>query len=538
MSELAAQSRAWEPFVGETSGARIAVLGWARLAAQGREGSGLNLCVSELCSELASRGHRVMYLRSGMDYSLRPGMRIILKDVWRGVACFDLFNSPNLAPGNFNFNNPAEQAASPAHTALVIDWLRAVRADLVHVQSFEGFGFDLVAAVRKAGFPVAVTPHNYYGLCPQVDLLARERGVCESSDGGRACVGCIARAPDPASYRWWRRRFQTAERWFGPNTLGLAKDRLLIAKDTLRARFASGPGPYVYPDAEPSSAPLEVLSVAAPDVNERATARRALTVLNDYGRRQGAGIAALNDASVILCPSRFLQRVHEAHGVAADLMRHVPLGQPHFDLLYQQAAASAGYASTPWRHEDARPLRLAYFGNCYPNKGLATLVEAVLAMPTSLAARVHVSIRASGDDRPFRARLAGCTHASMLGRYTISDLPALMRTFDVCIFPNMGLENSPLVVLEALHAGKFVIASNLGGPTDWIEPPRNGLLFRPGDGAEMIARVEDLVCGRVAIPAPADIHRASRLRTFAQYVDDVEWIHESLLSNPPARNTT
>ena len=64
---------------------RIALLGWARLAAQAKEGSGYNLAASELAMGLAISGHEVHYLRSGMDYSLQPGMFVREVAPWRGV---------------------------------------------------------------------------------------------------------------------------------------------------------------------------------------------------------------------------------------------------------------------------------------------------------------------------------------------------------------------------------------------------------------------------------------------------------------------
>lgn len=510
---------------------RIAMLGWARLMLQGGEGSGLNLSVSELAAGLASMGHRVVYLRSGMDYSLRAGMRVKLAEVWRGVGCFDLINSPNLAPGNFNFRNVREQIESPAHTAMVVAWVKGVGADVVHAHSLEGFGLDLVAALRRAGVPVAITPHNYYALCPQVDLLRQEQRVCGDNEGGAACVGCLAHAPEPGAYRWWRKRYQTVERWLGPHTSAVVKDRLRLARDFTLRRLRSGRDEApILAGGAPSPAPPEVLPAADADENARVLRKRALVVLNDYGRRRAAGVEALGAAAAVLCPSRFLMNVHAAHGVRDDVLRHVPLGQPHFDTLRAGAEGSPFYRARPWSPDAQRPLRLAYFGNCYPNKGLATLVRALARMPDALAAKIHCSIRASGEDRPFRAALAGKGHVSFQGPYEVSALAGVMREFDVCVFPNMGLENSPLVVLEALHAGKFVIASRLGGGTDWIEEGRNGMLFRAGDVDALIECIRAIVDGSVPLPAAAEIHACSRLRSYPAYVEDVSSILQGLAS--------
>src|SRR6185295_17593838 len=92
---------------------RIAILGWARLSLQAREGSGYNLSASELAAGLAMSGHRVSYLRSGMDYSFtgRPHVRPF--EVWRGVECSDFYNSRNLSPASSNFRNMPGEIASP-----------------------------------------------------------------------------------------------------------------------------------------------------------------------------------------------------------------------------------------------------------------------------------------------------------------------------------------------------------------------------------------------------------------------------------------
>src|SRR5204863_1893103 len=89
--------------------------------------------------------------------------------------------------------------------------------DIVHVHSLEGFGFDLIGAIKGTGVPVMITPHNYYWLCPQVDLLRHERQVCEDYEGGKRCVGCLTE-PNYAEELRSRRLRQTGRRIFGDGT--------------------------------------------------------------------------------------------------------------------------------------------------------------------------------------------------------------------------------------------------------------------------------------------------------------------------------
>ena len=143
----------------------IVILGWARLALQAAEGSGLNLSVSELCAELVTRGWRVIYLRSGMEYSLRPSMRIEMKEIWRGVGCFSLINSPNLAPGNYNFRNVTDQVDHASQAAMVCAFVAAAGAGVVHAHSLEGFPLSLVGALRA----VTAAEPEYWGMAAWMD---------------------------------------------------------------------------------------------------------------------------------------------------------------------------------------------------------------------------------------------------------------------------------------------------------------------------------------------------------------------------------
>ncbi len=504
-ARLAAEWRERTRGLGDAPGSgrtfTIAKLGWSWLPAQEREGTGLNLSMSELAAGLAARGHRVHSLRAGGVYSLRPGMRIGLQEVWRGVACYELFNSPNVATANFNFRNVRGQIASPGESGLVVSWLRAIGADVAHIHSFEGYGFDLVGAIRGAGIPVVVTPHNYYTLCPQVDLMRGERETCIDYDGGRRCVGCIETG-SPGEERFARAWRKSVGKVLGPDLAG----RLL------RVMFPAGK-----PASERAPMPA-----SAPDVNERLLeAGVHLRVLNDYGRRRAASVAALNRANLVLCPGRFLMRVHEAMGVEAARLRHVLVGQPHLDEIRRRVESDGMYRAPAWRATDGRAPVFAYFGSVKPNKGLETLCRAIGEMGEGVRARFVVW--AGGDTLRHRALCgANAGKVEWHGAYTPADVVKAVGSYDVGVFPNLGLENSPFVLLEYLSAGRYVIASRLGASRDWVEEGRNGTMVCAGDHAALARAIVNIANGETVLPTACEVHANSALETYEGYVSAVE----------------
>ncbi|MCC6426523.1 MAG: glycosyltransferase [Phycisphaerales bacterium] len=561
---------------------RIAMIGWARLSLQGREGSGYNLSCSELAAGLALAGHQVSYMRSGMDYSLRRGMRIRPSERWRGIACYDLINSPNLSPASSNFNNMVQELESKEQSGMVVRWLDQIRAEVLHIHSLEGYGLDLVQAVRDSGRPVVITPHNYWYGCPQVDLLRHETDVCLDYDGGRACVGCLppvdavrlrrVRATEQSAFRklgpFWAHTLRTFYFQFKPKLVRLLKGKrgdpddaappgvtilpggiiehkgypvdaeLSAGFDVRDARAHSGEILHDYPIEKSDKIPQ--LGRSPVDQNERfLNSDVHLKVVNDYGRRRAAGIAALDAAALVTPPSRFVLDAMVAMGMDRERGRHVRLGQPHFDQINRSVRRSPFYAARPWTPQSDRPLRLAFWGTTRNNKGLEILVQAIPLLTREVRQRCHFLIRAAGWDWPFRKRVLKYPEVSFWGGYDPLHLIAGAKEFDAGILPHVWFENSPLVLLEFLHAGKFVISSRLGGPPEWIVEPGthpasplgNGLLFPGGDPQALAERITRLASGSVTLPSAQEIHAVSHLQSYPDHVREVDGIYRELLGD-------
>jgi glycosyltransferase involved in cell wall biosynthesis len=66
------------------------------------------------------------------------------------------------------------------------------------------------------------------------------------------------------------------------------------------------------------------------------------------------------------------------------------------------------------------------------------------------------------------------------------DVPELLPVFDVVVLPSLW-EGLPYVLLEAMAAGKAVVATRVGGMPDVIQEGQSGLLVPPADSAALAA---------------------------------------------------
>jgi hypothetical protein len=75
-----------------------------------------------------------------------------------------------------------------------------------------------------------------------------------------------------------------------------------------------------------------------------------------------------------------------------------------------------------------------------------------------------------------------------------------------------------------------VICSRLGGPVEWVDPPRNGLMFAGGHASELAACMTKLVLGEVPIPSPREIHQATPiLQSYPDHIREIEAVYREVL---------
>jgi glycosyltransferase involved in cell wall biosynthesis/GT2 family glycosyltransferase len=75
----------------------------------------------------------------------------------------------------------------------------------------------------------------------------------------------------------------------------------------------------------------------------------------------------------------------------------------------------------------------------------------------------------------------------------LQDPGPLLERSDVVVLPSIGHEDFPIVVLEAMAAGKPVIASRVAGTPEQVIDGGTGFLVQPGDEQALAARLSQLI---------------------------------------------
>jgi glycosyltransferase involved in cell wall biosynthesis len=135
-----------------------------------------------------------------------------------------------------------------------------------------------------------------------------------------------------------------------------------------------------------------------------------------------------------------------------------------------------------------------FVGHLGVRKGLPYLINAL----SLVFEKNHDSRAVIAGEGPLKAlcqsmsrKLKISHNVFFAGTVTDEERSNLYQTADLCVFPST-YEAFPLVTLEALAAGKPVVASNVGGIPEVVHNGVNGFLVRPRDPkaiAEAVGRI-------------------------------------------------
>ncbi|QQQ78831.1 glycosyltransferase family 4 protein [Saccharothrix sp. 6-C] len=157
--------------------------------------------------------------------------------------------------------------------------------------------------------------------------------------------------------------------------------------------------------------------------------------------------------------------------------------------------------------------RLVFVGLLVQRKGLATLLTA-LALPGVMPADATLTVVGDGPERAKAEELARALGGRVEFLGFRADVPDLLRHHDALVLPS-ALEQQPLVVAEAMAAGKPVVATDTGGVADMLGP--GAALAAPGDVDGLAARLRALF----EEPHPERIGAGLAERARARFAPDV-----------------
>jgi len=374
-----------------------------------------------------------------------------------------------------------------------------------------------------------------YGPAAALGRLSRDRGAASAGHGdagpGGAPHGVAGRAAgDPPA--WVSCPVEIAERpRLASDAAAVRRLRRLLARDMPDVLHAHGM----------RAGAVAALALAG------SPARRTALAVTVHNAPPAGGAAAAVYAGLELIVARRADAVLTVSGDLADRMRRRGARDAGRALVpAPQAVPPSPRDAEAVRRElgsAGRPVVLAV-GRLTAQKGFTTLIEAAARWqrrdtgPLSSAPALDsaVPLLVIAGEGPQDALLRGQARAGGVAVEFLGargDVPTLLGAADVVVVPSTW-EGQPLIVQEALRAGRPLVASRVGGIPD-LTGEDGAVLVPPGDPALLAAAVAGVLDAPEAREklAAAALGRAALLPTETAAVDQALSLYRRLAG--PAR---
>lgn len=382
---------------------------------------------------LLKRGHQVQVLCAGDWEAGDEYWNGFADDLHEGVPVrrvhLNWQKSPD--PNAYLYNNPVLQQNFR-------DWLSIWKPDVAHITSCITLSASIIRVVKDANIPLVLTLTDFWFVCHKLSLLRSNGDLCNGITSSQDCIHCLGQ--DSGFYR--------------------KLDTFLPDQFTTEM--------------------LHIIS-KSPIINRQRGFRG--TALN-IDERKAYLKETINLADAITAPSNHLANTILGTGIT----NSIRVIQSGHDLTWLESEV----LETP-----SNLVRFGYIGQITSTKGVHILISAFQAGNFHKNAELHIYGNFQNDPVYMEELqdIAGPNRDTINfhGPFPHNELRKVLAGIDLLIVPSLWHENNPRVIQEA-YAGKTpVIASDVGGISEYVEHGVNGFLFERGNVDDLSAKINWVV---------------------------------------------
>jgi glycosyltransferase involved in cell wall biosynthesis len=463
---------------------KILYYNWVDYLDVEKRGGGVTVYQRNLIDKLVdNKEHQIYFLASGLDYSIHTRRPYVKEErSYKGARKFTLINSEVLSPGQSSFFDSRSIRAEL--TTSTFDKFISSNGpfDVIHFNNLEGLPAEVLHLKdRYPDTKFIYSMHNYFAVCPQVNLWYREKENCLDYDGGRKCATCLLYEPNPKQAISLG-IFATTLRKVGikPETKAFAYSYYLarLIRSLLRKAKASV-GVFLGKGDEHSGKNIRIEPLDDP-------------TRYYFRERRGFFVGAINDnCDAVIAVSEQVKNVATKFGIDPSIIVTSYIG-----TKMAESYSPPDLESLQSRLQAKNTIRIGYLGYMRKDKGFYFLLDALETMPDELTGRIDITIAAKMTDESVIKRLAAVADKfnsiDYMDGYTHAEIDGIYEALDLSVVPVLWEDNLPQVAIESVCHHVPVMASNLGGAKELCGSDSN-FVFEAGNIEDFVNKLGALV---------------------------------------------
>ncbi len=319
--------------------------------------------------------------------------------------------------------SPQKIYFSQKNGSLLQKIINDISPQVVHIHHLLGLSLRFLPSIQ---FPVIFTLHDYWLICPMVNMVDWEYRLCNGPGSRKKCVEITAKVllENPGKRHW------------------------IIAKllhNSLCFNFLKySLSSYYY--------------FSQWEKNRNKLLRNLLSSVD-----------------IFIAPSYFLRKKLVEYGYPSEKIRVLPHG------FYKPFISK--------NKKPSRNIKLGFVGTLLPHKGLHILLEAVKYLKGKWELHIFGKFEPKRIKyHRYLEQMSSASNIYFWGLEKEKD--KIYSHIDVLVFPSICYENYPLAIREAFLWKIPVIASKIGAIQEAFEEGKGALFFTPGDPKDLAQKIQ------------------------------------------------
>jgi glycosyltransferase involved in cell wall biosynthesis len=411
-------------------------------------GGGLIEYAEDLMEIQAYNGHEVSYFCAGRHYPFTQKTRLI-KWKRRDVVVYEVINSPIVHYGYLGTSRPNINLSEPKAENLFRKVINFTAPQIVHIQELAGLPSSLIdIAIDEFNLPVVLTLHDYFLLCPTLNLFDDSESVCSRTQIGTKCIICCKNAPanNDASIERTIHFYKVPLTW----TSWRIYKRL---RNIFETQASISKNNFLFDEYSATN----------------------------FQNRRDTNIKRLRKINLLISQSNKVTKIYNYFTRSENIITlHSTVA--HIESIRKRT-----------RHDIKRPIIFSTLNGCASNfKGAKVISEAV-GILNKRGLREQFRLEIWGGFVDTAENILSYDNVTYQGFYDIHKLDSILDKVDVGIIPSVWEEVYGYVGVEYLAKGVPIIGNNKGGITDYTVDDFTGWVNKTSSAQELADIMEKII---------------------------------------------